>query len=265
VFGVEIAKTARRLRTYVLGIALAGLAVLPVVVLATSGSENEGGPPFFDLIRHNGLFAALTAVALIQPFFLPLGAALLSGESIAAEASGGTLRYLLARPVGRRRLVAIKYSAVMTELAASVAWVMILGLIAGGIAFGFGELPTLSGTTIGVGTAVLRLGGAALYVLLGIAGVTAIGMLISVMTVSGPGATVATMAIAIVSQILDGLSSLRVIHPYLPTHRWLAWTDLFRSPVAWDAMKAGLVIDAVYTAIFLGAALTVFARKDVVN
>jgi ABC-2 type transport system permease protein len=37
-------------------------------------------------------------VALIQPFFLPLGTGLLAGESIAAEASNGTLRYLVVRP-----------------------------------------------------------------------------------------------------------------------------------------------------------------------
>jgi ABC-2 type transport system permease protein len=261
-FRVEIGKTARRPRTYLFGAGLAGLAVLPVVVLATTHSSG-GGPPFFELIRHNGLFAALTAIGLIQPFFLPLGASLLSGESIAAEASAGTLRYLLARPVGRRRLVVTKFSAVMTELAASLVWVMALGLVAGGIAFGFGALPTLSGPTIGVGQGLVRMLGAALYVEAGVGSVVAIGVLISVFTDSGPGATVATMAIAIVVQILDGLSSLRVIHPYLFSDRWLAWTDLFRSPVAWDGIERGMILDVAYVAVFLSAALGMFTRKDV--
>jgi ABC-2 type transport system permease protein len=264
VFWVEIGKSTRRIRTWFFAVGLAGLAVLPVVLLLRDHNP-AGGPPFYHLIRHNGLFAGLTAVALIQPFFLPLGAALLSGEAIASEASLGTLRYLLARPVGRRRLIGVKYGAVMTELAASVVWVMVLGLITGAIAFGFGSLPTLSGTTIGVGAGVLRLLGTALYVLAGIAGVAAIGVFFSTLTDSGPGATVATVALAIASQVLDGLSSLSAIHPYLPTHGWMAWADLFRSPVAWDAIERGLVLDAVYTAIFLGAALAVFSRKDVAS
>jgi ABC-2 type transport system permease protein len=264
VFWVEVGKTTRRLRTWVFAAGLAALAVLPVVVLIRDHGPG-GGPPFYQMIRHNGLFAALTAVALLQPFFLPLGAALLSGESIASEASAGTLRYLLARPVGRRRLVAVKYGVVMAELAASLLWVMSLGLIAGAIAFGFGSLPTLSGTSISAGAGALRVVGAALYVEAGIAGVAAIGMFFSTLTDSGPGATVATVATAIASQVLDGLNSFRAIHPYLPTHGWLAWADLFRSPVAWDALGKGLVVDAAYASIFLAAALVMFSRKDVAS
>ena len=58
-FWVEIGKTIHRARTYVFAAGLAGLAVLPVILLATTGSAS-GGPPFFELIQHNGLFAALT-------------------------------------------------------------------------------------------------------------------------------------------------------------------------------------------------------------
>jgi ABC-2 type transport system permease protein len=73
------------------------------------------------------------------------------------------------------------------------------------------------------------------------------------------------MAIAIVSQILDNISSLRVIHPFLISHRWLAFVDLFRFPVAWDAIRLGLISFAVYTAVFVGGAAWLFARKDVIS
>jgi ABC-2 type transport system permease protein len=263
-FWVEIGKTVHRARTYVFAAGLAGLAVLPVILLAPTGSAS-GGPPFFELIQHNGLFAALTAVALIQPFFLPLGTARLSGESIAGEASAGTLRYLLARPVGRRRLVALKYASVMAELAASVVWVMVLGLVAGGIAFGFGELPTLSGITISANAGLLRILAAAAYVVAGSASVAAIGVFFSTLTDAGLGVAGGTIALAITSQVLDNLSSLRAIHPYLFTDKWLAWTDLFRSPVAWNAMSRGVLLDVVYTGLFLGGALFVFSRRDVAS
>jgi ABC-2 type transport system permease protein len=237
-----------------------------VVVLATSSpASSQGGPPFFDLIRHSGLVAALAAVTLIQPFFLPLGTGLLSGETIASEASNGTLRYLVARPVGRARLVLSKYASVMALLAMAIVWIGLVGLVAGIIAFGTGPLPTLSGTTLSGGPALLRIGAAGLYVLLGMAGLAAIGVFISTLTDSGPGATVATVAIAVTSQILDNLSSLRAIHPYLISHRWLAFVDLFRAPVEWNGMTLGLALDAAYAAVFLAAALAVFGRKDVVS
>jgi ABC-2 type transport system permease protein len=263
-FTVEIAKAWHRPRTWVFAAGLALLAALPVIVLRGLGASGQGGV-FFEEIRHSGLFAALAAVALIQPFFLPLGTALLSGESIAGEASVGTLRYLLARPVGRRRLVALKYATVMAELAASVVWVMVLGLVAGGIAFGFGELPTLSGITISAGAGLLRILAAAAYVVAGSASVAAIGVFFSTLTDAGLGVAGGTIALAITSQVLDNLSSLRAIHPYLFTDKWLAWTDLFRSPVAWNAMARGVLLDVVYTGLFLGGAMLVFSRRDVVS
>jgi ABC-2 type transport system permease protein len=265
-FRVEIAKAMHRLRTYVLGTGLALLAVLPVVVLATSSpSSTEGGPPFFDLIRHSGLVAAIAAVTLVQPFFLPLGTGLLAGEAIASEASNGTLRYLVARPVGRARLVLVKYAAVMAQLAAAIVWIAVIGLVAGIIAFGTGPLPTLSGTTLAAGPALLRIGAASLYILLGMAGLAAIGVFISTLTESGPGATAATVSIGIASQVLDNISSLHVVHPYLISHRWLAFVDLFRGPVEWSGIERGLILDAAYAAIFLSAAVWVFRRKDVVS
>jgi ABC-2 type transport system permease protein len=263
-FRVEIGKSVHRLRTYVFGTGLAALAILPVVVLAT-GDSGAGGPLFFDLIRRNGLFAALTVIALIQPFFLPLGTSILSGEAVAGEASAGTLRYLVVRPVGRVRLIVTKYLAVMAQVAAAIAWVMVIGLVAGAIAFGYGPLPTLSGTTLSIGQGLLRIVAASLYVLLGMSGLAAVGMFVSTLTSSGVGAAGATMALAIASQIVDSLPAVRSIHPYLISHGWFAFADLFRSPVEWGAMIQGLVLDGAYLALFLGAAIAVFSRKDVVS
>lgn len=263
-FRVEIGKSLHRLRTWVFAAGLAGLAVLPVIVLAASDSA-AGGPLFFELIRRNGLFAALTVIALIQPFFLPLGTSILSGEAVAGEASAGTLRYLVVRPVGRVRLVMTKYLAVMAQVAAAIAWVMVIGLIGGAVAFGYGPLPTLSGTTLTVGQGLVRILAAGLYVLCGMAGLAAVGMFISTLTSSGVGAAGATMALAIASQIVDSLPAANVIHPYLISHGWFAFADLFRSPVEWGAMLDGLVLDAAYLVLFLGAAIAVFSRKDVVS
>jgi len=263
-FRVELAKAVRRWRTWALGAALGVIPILIVVGVATSrhGHGNEG-PPFINLILKSGLFAPLTALAVLQPFFLPLTASLLSGDAIAGEASTGMLRYLLVRPVGRRRLVVHKYVSVMTLVTIAVLWVVVVGVVAGGIAFGLGALPTLSGSTLAAGAALVRILAAALYAAAGVAGLAAIGLFVSTLTESSPGATVATVVFAILSQILDSIGNLSAIHPYLISHDWTAFADLIRDPVAWQKIVHGLVVDAVYTAVFLSAALVVMTKKDV--
>lgn len=266
-FRVELTKAWQRWRTYLIAAALGGIPVLIVIAVKLSPpnpSASQDAPPFLLQIVRNGLFAPLTGLAVIQPFFLPLATGLFAGDAIAGEAQGGTLRYLLVRPVRRTRLVLAKYASAMTLLALLLLWVVGCGAFWGGIVFGFGPLPTLSGTTLSVAQAALRILGAAAYMVLGVSGIAAIGLFVSTLTDSGPGATVATVILGIASEVLDQIPSPRVIHPYLPTHGWLAFSDLFRSPVEWGGMRGGVVVSAVYTAIFLAAALFAFGRKDVV-
>lgn len=265
-FKVEWIKALRRWRTYLIAAALGGvpfLIVLAVKLSPPTPSGSEDAPPFLLQIVQNGLFAPLTGLAVVQPFFLSLAIGLFAGDAIAGEAQAGTLRSLLVRPVGRARLVISKYAAAMSMLGVLLVGVIASGALFGGIVFGFGPLPTLSGSSLSVVQASLRILGAGAYILFAAAGITAIGIFVSTLTDSGPGATVATVILAITSQILDNIPSLHAIHGYLPTHGWLAYTDLFRFPVDWVGMRAGLVVSAAYAAVFLAAALLVFGRKDV--
>ncbi len=265
-YRVELTKAARRWRTWLLAAALGGIPALIVIAVKLSPPAPGAGqdaPPFLLQIVRNGLFAPLTGLAVIQPFFLPLAAGLFAGDAIAGEAQGGTLRYLLVRPVARSRLVLAKYAGAMTLLGLLLVWVVVVGTVFGAAVFGLGPLPTLSGTTLSTGGAFLRILAAAAFMFLAVSGIVAVGTFVSTLTDSGPGATVATVILGIASEILDNIPSLRVIHPYLPTHGWLAFTDLFRFPIAWGGMRGGLLVSAVYTAVFLAAALIWFGRKDV--
>ena len=182
---------------------------------------------------------ALTGLVVIQPFFLPLATGLFAGDSIAGEAQGGTLRYLLVRPVPRSRLVLAKYASAMTLLATMLALVAVSGIVAGGIVFGLHPLVTLSGTTLTMSASVLRLLATAGYMVLAVSGLAALGVFISTLTDSGPGAAVATIILAITSEILDNISSLHAIHGLLPTHGWQAFIGLFRTPVDWVRCATG--------------------------
>jgi ABC-2 type transport system permease protein len=184
---------------------------------------------------------------------------------VAGEATTGTLRYLLVRPVGRLRLILSKYSAAVLLVGLLVSWVTIVGLVAGGAAYGWGPMPTLSGSTLPVGAALLRIVATAAYITTGMGALAAIGLFASTLSDSAPGASVATVGFAIVSQILESLSALAPIHTFLISERWLAFVDLFRDPVAWGELGEGLIAHALYALVFVSLAALVFARKDVMS
>lgn len=68
-----------------------------------------------------------------------------------------------------------------------------------------------------------------------------------------------------VSQILDNIPAVSAIHPYLPSHYWLAFGDLLRDPISTDLLTTGLLSSAAYAAIFWTAAWARFAGKDVTS
>ena len=267
-FRVEIGKAVRRWRTWLLAAALAGVPVLIVVAVKLSPpvpQDSQDAPPFLLQIVANGLFAPLTGLAVVQPFFMSLAIGLFAGDAIAGEAQAGTLRYLLVRPVRRSRLLGAKYLSAMALTGALLLGVVLAGLVAGGVVFGFGPLPTLSGTTLSVVQTLARIVASGTYILLAASGIMAVGMFVSTVTDSGPGAIVATVIVAIASQVLDNIPSLHAIHPYLPTHDWLGYTGFFRFPVDWSQMRAGLTVSLIYTVVFLSVAVWNLRRRDVAS
>lgn len=267
-FRVEIGKAIRRWRTWLLAAALAGVPVLIVAAVKLSPPQPQNAqdaPPFLLQIVQNGLFAPLTGLAVVQPFFLSLAIGMFAGDAIAGEAQIGTLRYLLVRPVRRVRLLGSKFTAAMALVGAMLVGVILAGLLAGGVVFGFGPLPTLSGTTLTFWQGLTRVVGSGTYILLAASGITAVGMFISTLTDSGPGAIVATVIVAIASQVVDNIPSLHAFHPYIPTHGWLGYVGLFRFPVDWSVMRSGLFVSVAYTVVFLGLAAWNFRRRDVTS
>ena len=187
----------------------------------------------------------------------------LSGDSIAGEANLGTLRYLLTVPVGRTTLLAMKYLSLLIGAFIGVLAVALAGLVAGGIAFGFGPVTLLSGTQLAFAPALLRLLLAALYITAGLGALAAIGLFVSTLTEQPLGATIATVALSTLMWILDSIPQLDWLHPWLLVDRWLAFADLLRDPVLLDTISRGLLVDLAYAAVFLAAAWARFTAKDV--
>lgn len=262
----ELKQLFGRRRTKALLAALAAIPVLAAVAVrlfSTSGSGGGGGPGFFDQITHNGVFVALGGLAVAIPFFIPLTVSVVSGDTLAGEASLGTLRALLARPVGRPRLLLAKLTSTMAFCVAAAMVVVVAGLIAGAILFPLGRVTTLSGFTISLADGVLRSLLAGLVVGGSMFGLACIGLFISTLTEIPVGAMAATAAIAIAIQIADSISQLHAIQPYLLTHHWLAFGDLMRVPINFGNIVSDMILQLAWGAVFLAAAWARFTTHDV--
>ena len=188
---------------------------------------------------------------------------MVAGDTIAGEASLGTLRYLLVVPSGRARLLIAKYVGVLAFCLAATLTVALVGLGLGLALFPAGDLVLLSGDTLSFSSGLLRALLVALYVAASMAGLGALGLFVSTLTDTPVGAMAATVTLAIVSQILDAIPQVDWVHPYLFSHHWLAFADLLRNPVPTDALTSGLLLQAGYVAVFGLAAWARFTTRDV--
>jgi ABC-2 type transport system permease protein len=242
------------------------LAVVPVIlavsVRVSSGSQGAG-PDFIIGITGNGLFVAFAALALELPLFLPLAISAISGDAVAGEANLGTLRYLLAIPAGRTRLLVIKYAAIVIFAVAATFLVALVGSIIGLALFGAGDMTLLSGTQTSLADGLWRLVLSSLYLAAGFSALGAIGLFVSTLTEQPTGATIAIVLVNVMMFILDSIAQLDWLHPWLLTHWWTSFGDLLRDPIATESIQRGLVTALVYASVFWVAAWARLSTKDI--
>ena len=267
---VELRKLFRRPRTWVTIAVLNALPVLVAVLLQlTDLAPRPGeGPPFLSAVLTNGALFPLAALAIVLPLFLPIAVAVVAGDAVAGEAQAGTLRYLLARPAGRTRLLVAKLVAVIAFVLVTVLVVAGVGYVVGTTLFDaqpVGGGTSVSGTSLTqselAGRSVLAIG----YVTVSMLGVAAFGLFFSTLTDSPLAAALGALAVLVTSSLLFTLDAASPIAPYLPTRYWLAFVDLFRDPVLWRDVVRGLALQGVYVGVLLAAAWANFTTKDVTS
>lgn len=256
-----------RRRTWAMLAAVALIPILLAVAVAlTSDQLAPGeGPPFLDRVTQNGLFTGFTATLLALPLFLPLTVAVVAGDTIAGEASLGTLRYLLIAPVGRLRLLVVKYLGTVVFALAATFTLMIAGAIIGTILFPVGPVTLLSGDVISLGESIWRMALVAIYTALSMTGILAIGLFISTLTTVPVGAMAATVVLTGVSQILDNLPQVEWMHEWLFTHYWLNFADLLRQPIELGSFGQNALLQLGYIAVFGALAYSRFTTKDILS
>ena len=270
VIGVELTKMLRRPRTWVVIALIDALPTLVAFLLALTdvGPRPGTGPAFLSAVLNNGVLFPAAALAIVLPLFLPVSVAIVSGDSIAGEAQAGTLRYLLARPAGRTRLLVAKLVTVLVFVAMAVVVVVVTAYFVGTSLFGTsqlagGNIVSVSGEPLTPQQAVLRTLLAMAYVAFSMLGVAAMAVFLSTLTDSPLAAAMGALAFLVASSLLLTLDAADSIRPYLPTRYWLAFVDLFRQPILWRDIVRGVGLQALYVAVLLGAAWANFTTKDI--
>lgn len=269
---VELLKLFRRPRTWMTIGLLDALPTVVAILLAVTGiGPRPGqGPAFLSAVLTNGSLFSVAALAIVLPLFLPVAVAVVAGDTVAGEASAGTLRYLLIRPVGRTRLLVAKLVSVFAFVLTSVVVVSGTGFLVGRALLGNQPLSavaatSVSGTTLTAdqiaGRTVLAIG----YVAFSMLGVAAVALFLSTVTDSALSASMGALAILIGSSLLLTIDASRALQPYLPTRYWLSFIDLFRDPILWHNVLRGVALQGVYVVVLLGAAWANFATKDVTS
>jgi ABC-2 type transport system permease protein len=256
-----------RRRTWAMLFAIAMIPILlATAVFLTADQISPGeGPPFLDRVTQNGLFTGFTAMLLAMPLFLPLTMSVVSGDTIAGEAGLGTLRYLLIAPVGRARLLVVKYLGTLVFALVGTFTLMIAGAIIGAILFPVGPVTLLSGDVIQIPEALGRMALVALYTTVSMMGMLALGLFISTLTTIPVGAMTGVLVARGVSQILDNLPQLAFLHEWLFTHYWLDFADILRQPIELSSFGSNLVLQLGYVALFGALAYGRLASKDILS
>jgi ABC-2 type transport system permease protein len=260
----ELRKLISQKRTY-LGLALA--VILPLIFVLVQNLHNhqghERGNIFASHITQSGLATPVLMLLFLSLFMLPLIAALVAGDIVAAEDGNGTLKTILTRSVDRGQIFAAKTLAAMTYAAIAVFLSAIVATIAGVASWGFHHVVTFSGTVVSAPEGLLLVFAANAVYLIPLLSVTAIGVLLSTATRNSAAAVVGTVGLVILLYIVSGIPGIEAVKPYLLTEQFENWHGLLRTPTDWAPIWHSAWVCALYAIPSLFAAYLVFLRRDV--
>jgi ABC-2 type transport system permease protein len=279
VIAVELAKQVRRPRGFVTLGALAAVAALVTLVIGVSKPAIAERIGDWGSVVSNttGLTMPLITLSATLLFLLPLSTAIFAGESVAGDASWGSLRYLLARPVPRWRVFWAKV-VVAAGFSFVAVWVVVLVSLATGLAaFGWHSLTVLdlqhsspfifASAKFSPLAAVGRTALAVAYVLGTLTSIFAFALLLSTLTTHPFSAVAGGVGLSLVSRALDNIPGLHALSPWLPVtdSGTTLWTGFFTRPMQTAGMAHVLEVQAGYAAVFLAAAVIRFQRTDVLS
>ncbi len=263
---VEFARQLRRRRTQLIGGFLLLLPILMALAFQIGGSDtNQGGAALVDLATDGaGNFALFTEFAAVG-FLLVVIVAMFCGDTVASEASWSSLRYLLALPVPRARLLRQKLVVALSLSFGVNLLLPVWAYLVGGAFFGWAPAKSPFGGSFSYHETVTRMLIVVVYACGQAVLVAALAFLLTVLTDAPLAAVGGATFLVVVSNILDSITALDPYRVLLPTHFQYSWLDALTPSITWDDMIRGTALMVIYSAVLFTAAWTRFAHKDITS
>jgi ABC-2 type transport system permease protein len=270
---VELIRQLRRRRTLIAFLLVVALPLMVCLAVKFGSNSNSGsgrrlGSGSADLVGLATIGAANFTVTMFffaAGFLLLVIVALFCGDTVASEASWSSLRYLLAAPVPRRRLLKQKLIVGLLLSFAAIATLPIASYLIGLIAFGSAPLQSPIGATYTLVESLLRIAAIGGFIFVSLLFAAGIAFLMSVLTDAPLGAVGAAVVLVIISNILNAIEALGSLREWLPTHYSQAWLDLLATDVDWTNIARGSAYSIAACAACVTYAVYRFDRKDVVS
>lgn len=265
-FRTELRRQLGRRRTQ---LAIGFLALLPVILaiafaIGRSSDDADAGG-LIELGTRGGVNFTVFTLFMSVGFLLIVVVALFFGDSVASEASWSSLRYLLAIPVPRTRLLLQKALVSATLSIVAILVLVAVSLALGTALYGAEPLVTPFGDGLPYVDALGRLMIAIVYISVNLLWVAGLAMLLSVLTDAPLGAVGGAVMTSILTQILDQITALGSLRNYLPGHYFSAWTDTLSPTIEWNDMLVGAFSALAYATVFGIVAWRRFSTKDITS
>lgn len=273
---IELSKIFRKWRTYIGFLAIAVLVPIIQIAMLVEGERSinfmtrnlQQSFVFVGNLLNGYLisYAILNALVVHIPFLITL----VAGDLLAGEATAGTYRILVTRPVSRFKIVFSKFLGGLIYTNLLVLFMAIMSLGIGLLVFGVGELIVIKNVNILILSRtdvfwrfILAYGFATLSMTV----VLALTFLFSSLVENAIGPIVSTMAIIIVFVIISALDIefFQSVRPYLFTNYMQSWRSFFADPIdVQDIWKSAAVLTA-HIVVFFGATVYIFHKKDILS
>jgi len=271
----ELLKTFLKKRTY-----LGFLIILVIVPLIEVAMKIEGGRIVQvwtrslqqDFFFVGNLFNGwLVAYQLMNSLWIhvPILISFVAGDMLAGEATAGTYRLILTRPVSRTGILFSKYVATLLYTLLFVCFLAVLSVGLGIALLGTGEL-----LVVGQALLVLPANDVAwrfivAYILAfwSMTTIASVAFFFSSFVENAIGPIIATMGTLIILSIIVfiQLDFFEPVRPYLFAQYMNLWQNAFAHPFELESLGRGVLVQGITSAVSVLGAWLIFTRKDVLS
>jgi ABC-2 type transport system permease protein len=268
----ELLKLFGKKRTYI-GFGMFLLAQnLIIVLFRYTGATNQ----MIRTLEGNGYTAAnfvssLTIgtimILLLAYTLMPLYVALIGGDLVAKEAEDGTLRMILARPISRVRLLALKWLSGLIFSIVLVLALGIFGLLFTSFWFQWGGLfvfiPNEIFSIFDPATGLARYTGAHFFMVAKACTIMSMAFMFSCFNVKPAAATILALSLMLINRILQEIPYFHEFQQWFLTYHLDMWRAVLVENIPWWKLGQSLSILLGLNLTFLIIGCTAFQVRDI--